>query len=199
MDQHAAGMYYIACCNWLVDALLCMFRCTGLLQRDLVYNLQLFQQACKHTGLQLVSACDCFAFWSWDATLWHSCLYSHPEIRIIWPICGIWNCVSNCMSSSSSYPRQPFSGQNSFRKTLFCDCRKCVFPKLPSFVNIHVEQSASQSKRYIALHILWTCMGCMNNTFPCDGQSHTHCGHLRWTVGEQQIITSWNWTPRPDE
>ena len=67
MDQHAAGMYYIACCNLLVDA---------LFQRDLVYNLQLFLQACKHTGLQLVSACDCFAFWSWDATLWHSCLYS---------------------------------------------------------------------------------------------------------------------------
>ena len=49
MDQHAAGMYYIACCNWLVDALLCMYRCTGLLQRDLVYNLQLFQQACINT------------------------------------------------------------------------------------------------------------------------------------------------------
>jgi len=40
-------------------------------------------------------------------------------------------------------------------------------------------------------------MGCMNNTFQCDCQSHTHCGHLRWTVGEQQIITSWNWTSRP--
>jgi len=26
-----------------------MYRCTGLLQRDLVYNLQLCQQACKHT------------------------------------------------------------------------------------------------------------------------------------------------------
>jgi len=23
-------------------------------------------------------------------------------------------------------------------------------------------------------------MGCMNNTFPHDCQSHTHCGCLRW-------------------
>ena len=156
MDQHAAGMYYIACCNWLVDALLCMYRCTGLLQRDLVYNLQLFQQACKHTGLQLVSACDCFAFWSWDATLWHSCFYSALRLGLFGQFAVYKIVFSNCMSSSSSYPRQLFSEQNSFRKTLFCDCLKGFFPKLPSFINIHVEQIASQSKCHIALHILWT-------------------------------------------
>jgi len=32
MDQHAGGMYYIACCNWLVDALLlCMAGSIGAL------------------------------------------------------------------------------------------------------------------------------------------------------------------------
>ena len=117
----------------------------------LVYNLQsVFQQACKHTGLQLVSACDCFTFWSWDATLWHICLYSALRLGLFGQFAVYEIVFSNCMSSSSSYPRQLFSGQNSSRKT-FCDCRQCVFPKLPSFVNIHVEQSASQSKHYIAL------------------------------------------------
>ena len=90
-------MHWFASQRWLVDGVACwwnvlhsllqlasrctavhgwQYRCTGLLQLDLVYNLQLFQQACEHTGLQLVSACDCFAFCSWDTTLVHSCLYS---------------------------------------------------------------------------------------------------------------------------
>ena len=116
MDQHAAGMYYIACCNWQVDAPLCMYRCTGLLQRDLMYNLQLFQQACKHTGLQLVSACDYFAFWSWDATLWHSCLYSALRLGLFIQFAVYEIVFSNCMSSSRSYPRQLFLGKTPLGK-----------------------------------------------------------------------------------
>ena len=72
-------MYYIVCCNWLVAALLCMagsidaLACSSLIQ---CINCNLYQQTCKHTGLKLVSSCDCFPFWSWDTTLFHSCLYS---------------------------------------------------------------------------------------------------------------------------
>ena len=52
-----------------IDAL----ACSSLIQ---CINCNLYQQTCKHTGLKLVSSCDCFPFWSWDTTLFHSCLYS---------------------------------------------------------------------------------------------------------------------------
>jgi len=161
----------------------------------LVYNLQsVFQQACKHTGLQLVSACDCFAFWSWDATLWHICLYSALRLGLFGQFAVYEIVFSKCMSSSSSYPRQLFSGQNSFCFVIAVNVfsQSCQASSIFMLNKVHPSQNTT-------LHCNSLNMGCMNNTFPHDCQSHTHCGHLRWTVGEQQIITSWNSTSRPDE